>query len=49
MAKTNSKPARVVYQPTPEQRKAFEAKAKAGNFRNVNQWAATVLLAASTN
>lgn len=47
MGKTNPKPARVVYQPTPEQRKAFEAAAKAENFRNVNQWAAHKLIQAT--
>lgn len=47
MAKDKSKPARVVYQPTPEQRRAFEAAAKAENFRNVNQWAANKLIAAT--
>lgn len=48
MAKNKTKPARVVYQPTAEQRKAFEDAAKCGNFRNVNQWAAAKLIEAST-
>ncbi len=44
---TTEKPARVVYQPTQEQRQAFEKAAKAENFRNVNQWAANKLIQAT--